>query len=1027
MEVAQDANGIDLLSNNVSTPQRPTLSIPAAPELAFSDILDFMPVIEVTTGDNPQETDEVYRVSAGGIASDGFESRLCTFNECTSVKGNGSRLFLNGDEGQFGGGLGGYRYMQGGTGRQMTFDIETEYSSGAPVSPVRKFLAERIYNPGGRDLGIEYESLNVMGILRHRPVRVVSTSGYALEFEYASDTSSYEWTILARAQIVHVDAPLNVLASFDYYAGGVTDIDNRLFDCGCTIRLDPTLPEHQGSRMRLPGETADAFSTTRGSGSNVRTVTTNGVTYSYTSLPDNTWSGIDDAITRLTITGPENFYRRVNVTNTLDVGADPNSNSPSIRRRIDSVVDALGNTTTYEYDTAFNRLERIVYPEGNAISVVQDLYGNIGERRVEAKPGSSEPDIVTYASYTNGLCGIGYACFRPATTTDALGNQVEYTWENSHGGLLTQLDPADEQGRRRKTINTWSGTAPINGETCGTFNGQLGTQPFPCAPRITRTEVCEANAAGNEVTCGTANSFVQEFTYYEATSLPLTVTVTDGLGNNPLTTTYTYDDAGRVLSEDGPLPGSDDAVYYQYDILGRRIWEVGPKNEAGRRAATRTTYRTNDDQVEMVESGHVNGAANIGTFTLVRRVETDYNADRLPTHVRTYEGNLTTPENVAQTSYDSLNRAECSAIRMNPAAFGSLPASACTLGAAGAHGEDRITQTVYDNEGRTTQVIQGLGTTLERTYATYEYSDNGQMLSMTDARGFRAEMTYDGFDRQTHWYFPNPGATGVANMADYEQYTYDANGNRTQLRRRDGVLINFDYDDLGRMTRKFFPVDRPGLDPMFQRDVYYQYDIRGLQTRARFDSINGEGLTTAYDTFGRVISNTMTMDGQTRTLGYGYNAAGSRTSITFPDAVSFDYQYTSGGFFNALRIPGSVVFANYNYNQRGEVDEIQRANSAPDQQFTYDDFGRLASTGWGTTGTYDATWSFTRNPASQILTESSTNGVFAWNAHPSGTTTANYTVNGLNQYTQINGNGFCHDANGNLTADATYAYLYDNE
>ncbi|MDE1468617.1 hypothetical protein, partial [Aurantiacibacter sp. D1-12] len=69
----------------------------------------------------------------------------------------------------------------------------------------------------------------------------------------------------------------------------------------------------------------------------------------------------------------------------------------------------------------------------------------------------------------------------------------------------------------------------------------------------------------------------------------------------------------------------------------------------------------------------------------------------------------------------------------------------------------------------------------------------------------------------------------------------------------------------------------------------------------------------------------------------------------------------------------------------------------------------------------------TRNPASQILTESSTNGVFAWNAHPSGTTTANYTANGLNQYTDVSGNGFCHDANGNLTADATYAYLYDNE
>ena len=41
-----------------------------------------------------------------------------------------------------------------------------------------------------------------------------------------------------------------------------------------------------------------------------------------------------------------------------------------------------------------------------------------------------------------------------------------------------------------------------------------------------------------------------------------------------------------------------------------------------------------------------------------------------------------------------------------------------------------------------------------------------------------------------------------------------------------------------------------------------------------------------------------------------------------------------------------------------------------------------------------------------------------------------YTVNGLNQYTQVSGDGaaaLSHDANSNLTSDGSTAYVYDAE
>ena len=59
---------------------------------------------------------------------------------------------------------------------------------------------------------------------------------------------------------------------------------------------------------------------------------------------------------------------------------------------------------------------------------------------------------------------------------------------------------------------------------------------------------------------------------------------------------------------------------------------------------------------------------------------------------------------LTQSNYDALGRPNCSAIRMNTAAYGSLPSSACTLGTQGSFGADRISQTVYDAAGQATQL-----------------------------------------------------------------------------------------------------------------------------------------------------------------------------------------------------------------------------------------------------------------------------------------------------------------------------------
>jgi len=1002
LDVEPDPNGVDMVRGTV-TPQLPSISIPAAPELTFQNLSDFYPLLQgkVPSGGNSTTDETSYQINAGGLASDGF----ACFDVCAHKNDNGSVL----DGGPT---MGPFIYTQGGSGRQITFDLDHGFTTPPAGGSTFFYMGTTVTTPGGPTLTFAYESGNRpivgMAFIENRPVTVTSTSGYQLRFFYHGNDAQNNWVAwksLQRVEIVAVANPSVVLASLTYslitdpgpYT--VTDIGGREYEClGCWNELSGPRPSY-GISVTLPDETTPTFdasctSSSCGYGQDWDLdVTTDGVTYSYDVTHNSLYN---DALDRMVVTGPEGFYRRVEVEVVSTNTQGSSGNDP--RRRVTSITNSENQTTYYGYQNLYwNRITSISYPGGRSASVTYDVSGNITSM-TQGGPGASATQTANYNTY---LECTQVTCFLPTWTQDSMNRRTDYTWSGTHGGLLTQLDPVDANGQRRKVKNT-----------------------YDSAGRLTREEICAANSSGVELTCGSANSFARHITYFNNTRLPASESITDGIGTAPITTTYSYDTAGRLVSQDGPLSGTADAVYYRYDILGRRTWEIGPQNEAGTRNATITTYRNSDDQPTLVQSGYVSSPNSTSLTQLVRQAETDYNARRLPSVARIRANG--TVENVAQTSYDGLNRAQCSAIRMNPAGFNSLPASACTLGAAGTHGQDRITRTVYDSEGRTTQIIQGVGTTLERTYATYQYNPSGEMTSMTDARGYRAEMVYDGLGRQTHWYFPSATQTGVANLNDYERYTYDANGNRLSLRRRDGMTLTFQYDNLGRMTRKTVP-ERAGLDAAFTPDVFYQYDIRGLQTRARFGNIGGEGLTTTYDRYGRVITNTMTMDGQARTLTYGYDVAGNRTSLRFPDNQTFGYNFTAGGFFNRLLDPANAWRIDFNSNARGEVIHVNRRGNAVDQDLTYDSFGRLASTGWANGGAYAATWSFTRNPASQIRTENLTNGVFAWDNHPTNTTVANYTTNGLNQYTAVGSNGICHDANGNLIADGQWAYQYDVE
>ena len=495
----------------------------------------------------------------------------------------------------------------------------------------------------------------------------------------------------------------------------------------------------------------------------------------------------------------------------------------------------------------------------------------------------------------------------------------------------------------------------------------------------------------------------------------------------------------------------------RYDQMGRVTGTISPDPDgvgAGNPfLATRTTYdgagrptKVENGSLSVWKSHDVQPSDWGSAFTVSTIVETVYDTmgrkvvERVRGHDQVIVG-------LTQYSYDTLGRLQCTAVRMNSAKWGALPASACSLGTQGVHGPDRITKNVYDAAGQLLQVRKAVGTSIEVADVTYSYTPNGQIEYVIDANGNRAKQEYDGFDRQSKWIFPsksrpaafNPSTpanalatAGAINAADYEQYGYDANGNRTSLRKRDGSTLTYQYDALNRMTRKIVP-ERAGLEARYTRDVFYGYDLRGLQTYARFDTAKGEGVITAWNGFGEKVGETQTADGIVRTLTSSFNANGARTNLTHPDGFSVSYNRDG---LDRLSFTDSTTgqLSNYIYNPNGTRRAIvgwRNSSQTWDtgnllQRSSYDAVNRLNKLEFRLGGTlYDSVSTFTRNPAGQIASKSRSNDAYAWT--DAANVNRSYATNGLNQYTAAGPASFAYDANGNLTSDGTNTYVYDVE
>jgi RHS repeat-associated protein len=789
---------------------------------------------------------------------------------------------------------------------------------------------------------------------------VVNRTGREIAFTYSTDEAPYQvgfppsndWF---RRTSAIFGGGLAVV-TYSYPSQGVVLVTDPV---GRTWRLAGA---GNNIAIRRPGATADTFVVTAGA-TGVANVVSEGVTTSYNRV-------VSGATATMTVTYAAGQHSVVQ--SNLTIG------------RPTSVTDPLGRTTSYTYD-GNRRLTRITNPEGDYVEFALDGRGNAVQTTRVAKPGSGLANIVTTADYSLS-CATSVACNSPVWTRDAKGNQSDYTYHAVHGGVLTVTSPAAPNGVRPQTRYTYT---TVN-------NVQLVSMVSTCRSLASCT-----NGADESRTTYSYNSHL----------LPLTITEAAGNASLSRTTTSTYDSVGNLLTVDGPLPGAADTLRNRYDAARQLIGVVEPDPDGAGplpHQAVRTTYNS-DGLPTLVERGTVTNQSDAAwsAFTPYKQVESIYDANARKVAERTQSGGIT--HALTSYSYDARGRLECAAQRMNPAAFGSPP-GACALGTQGSFGPDRVARNFFDAAGQLIKVQSAVGTVDQTDDMTIAYTSNGQQSTLTDGEGNRTTYVYDGHNRLAQTRFPLPNSPGSSSTSDFLGLSYDANGNITQRRLRDGAFINYSFDALDRVTTMTPP------SPLLP--VNYSYDLQGRPTQTHRPG-DGVIVTMSYDALGRQLSDGQTFGGMT----YQYDLAGRRTRATWSDGFFVTYERRVTGELSAIREYGSGLLASYSYNDRGQRTSLLRGNGGS-TSYGYDAVGRLASLTHDLAGSAnDVTTSFSYTPASQIASLTRSNIGYAWTQHYN--VDRSYAVNGLNQVTSAGSLGFGYDGRGNLTSSGSTTYSYD--
>jgi RHS repeat-associated protein len=648
------------------------------------------------------------------------------------------------------------------------------------------------------------------------------------------------------------------------------------------------------------------------------------------------------------------------------------------------------STTTYETDYTYgtgSTLHVVGVPSGTTVETVDGPVNDSGQPNNCYKIEEKEPDgngiSWTYDQYGNVLTETKHFALS-ASVDSSKGSQsttstITYTYESRFNKVASKTDA--------------SGTTTYDyGSATSNPKGNLLKITFPATASGTATETFTYNDAGQVLSDTTPDG--ETVNSYDSSSTLtngyLLSKINDyGSGKLNAETDYTYDEYGNIASTEDP-----------------------------NRHTTTFTYNA---QAQLIETDGASGEVDMRNY--------DANGQLTINKKRAPGSTWQETENVYNT-YDELWKT-----RQYTSASTYLETSyTYDSNSNRTSVTDPLVHTVnttYDERDKPYLITDALG-----NHTQYDYDANGNLTKLTDELGHVTNYLFDGFDRMEQKTFPD---------SSYQTCSYDAVGNITSMLTPTGNTITQTYDSRNRMlTQSYTSASGPST-------ITNVYDIMG---RVSTTTEGGASLSYGYDALGRNISFT---DQAGRSSSYTYDLNGHRLSATYPTGITVQRVYDSSSRLCKLQDSSAMTMSAYTYDTLDRVTGVVLANSTS-IAYSNDLLNRLNYVNNSLNGT-TRNYSYVYDDCSRVTSITEPRGLVAINAYsdrnevkgitePSGSPfadqsfaydagfnrstwtlgsiTTSYSVNNLNQYSTVSGlTAPVWNTDGGLQTFAGNTYVYD--
>lgn len=661
-----------------------------------------------------------------------------------------------------------------------------------------------------------------------------------------------------------------------------------------------------------------------------------------------------------------------------------------------------------------------------------------GNQTTYAYNGSSQ--LMTITDPAGQVTTLSYSGSRLTTITDPAGRVTQLTHDSA--GNLTTVEAADQsrhtfiydpQHRMTQRTDAQNQVYAYQFDHAGRL--QRATLPGGAFREIRPTELTAVpNLAAGQGTLANPATITQppivQATFKDARGHTTTFEtdpigrVTKQIDSLNRTTTIARDPQGNPLTITRP---NGAVTNMTYDAKGNLLTST----EQAIAATTTFTYEPTFNQVTSIRDPK-NNLTTI-TYDLKGNPLTITDADNKVTTF-TYNAQgllLTSKDALNQTTtftYDALGRLLTTTDPLSRTT--TLTYDVAGNVATSTDALTRVTTFLYDQKNRLKQVTDpATGVT------TYTYDGNGNLLTVKDAKNQTTTFAYDNLNRL---------ASTTDPLGKVETYEYDGADNLTKRITPKLDQIVFAYDVVNQLLSKTLPgslvigytydtVGNPTgvTDPDSALTMTYDLANRLLTTATTGSSNqpnvtltytydkNGNRLTLAgpsgnntyvYDVVNRLTS----MTSPAGATALAYDALSRRTSLTLPNGTQTTYSYDPASQVTQIlhqltATSAQINQADYIYNNVGNRTSLTDRRGA--QSFGYDNLDRLTSASHPLLATPQA---FAYDPVGNRTTNGS-------------------VVNAGNQLTADANFAYQYDDNGNLTrktflATGNYSqYTYDAE